>query len=287
MSLKVGIQMYSVRNSMKRDPVATIGKVAEMGYKYIELANLDALNDPGCGFGAKPEELLKAIEPFGAKIVSAHIDPFEKENVDKVLEYHSKLGTECLMSKSLDLTYDGILKQCELLGYLGEKCREYGIKHCVHTGAIAMYPDHKTTLDLYRENTEEGTLYFEFDTYWSLRSGMNPIYLIKKFGDRITMVHQKDLPKNYEKPLDAVRESPSLTLDGWLDFYHSFFNEEDFAEMGTGVMDIQGIVDAVLKYTSAKYLMLEQDFTKLDEFESIGISMECMKKIRGLDFTNA
>ncbi len=286
MKLKVGIQMYSVRNAMAKDPVAAIGEVAQMGYKYIELANLCADKDPGCGFGASPEALNAAIAPFGAKIISAHIEPFDRENVERVLEYHKRLGTEYLMSKSIDVTYDAVMRQCELLGYIGEKCREYGIKHCLHAGVVATYPDRSNTLDLYVNNTEQGTLYFELDTYWGLRSGMNPIYLIRKYADRIELIHQKDLPKNFEKPLDVTRAAPSLAYDEWMQWYESTMTPDDFTEMGTGVMDIQGIVNAANKYTKAKYLILEQDFTKLDEMESVRRSMACMRGLDGLDFGN-
>lgn len=283
MSLKVGIQMYSVRNAMAKDPVATIGKVAGMGYKYIELANLQADRDPGCGFGADPDALNEAIRPFGAKIISAHIDPFDKDNVERVLAYHKRLGTECLMSKSIDVTYDAVMRQCELLGYIGEKCKEYGIKHCLHTGVVATYGDNTNTLDLYKNNTAEGTLYFEMDTYWVLRSGYNPIWVMKEYADRIAMVHQKDLPGGFEKPLDVTREAP-LSYDEWMAWYHANMDEDDFAEIGTGVMDIQGIIDATIKYTDAKYFILEQDFTRLDEFKSIEVSMNGMRKLKGLEF---
>lgn len=35
----IGIQLYSVREEMKKDPLATLKKVAEMGYKNVEHAN--------------------------------------------------------------------------------------------------------------------------------------------------------------------------------------------------------------------------------------------------------
>ena len=38
MALKVGIQLYSVRDLMNADPLGTIGQVAEAGYKYLEAA---------------------------------------------------------------------------------------------------------------------------------------------------------------------------------------------------------------------------------------------------------
>ena len=52
MALKVGIQLYSVRTEMEKDPFEAIRKVAEIGYKNLEVANSRADEDPGVGFRA-------------------------------------------------------------------------------------------------------------------------------------------------------------------------------------------------------------------------------------------
>jgi hypothetical protein len=44
-TMKVGIQLYSVRNHMEKDPIGTIRYVAEAGYRYIEVANHNADKD--------------------------------------------------------------------------------------------------------------------------------------------------------------------------------------------------------------------------------------------------
>mgnify|MGYP000661139346 len=51
MALKVGIQLYSVRDEMKKDPINAIRQVAEIGYKNLEFASSNADTDPGVGFG--------------------------------------------------------------------------------------------------------------------------------------------------------------------------------------------------------------------------------------------
>lgn len=280
MALKVGIQMFSVRNEMEKDPVEAIRQVANLGYQYIELANLNAKKDFGCGFGAEPDDLRKAIEPFGATIISAHIDPFDKDNVDKVLDYHSRLGTKCLMSKSINANPDAVLRHAELLNYIGKKCRARGIDHCLHTCIIGKLPDGRDILDLYVENTDPSTLFFEFDAYWCLRSGLDPIDMIKKHGRRIKLIHEKDLPKNFEKEIDLTKIAD--VGDGWLDYYFSTLGSEDFTEIGDGCMDIQGIINATLQYTDAEYLLLEQDFSSLGELASIKRSMQNMKRMQGL-----
>ena len=42
MALKVGIQLYSVRDEMKKDPINAIRQVAEIGYKNLEFASSNA-----------------------------------------------------------------------------------------------------------------------------------------------------------------------------------------------------------------------------------------------------
>ena len=44
--LKVGLILYSVRDEMAKDAIDTVKKVGELGYKYIETCNHNAINDP-------------------------------------------------------------------------------------------------------------------------------------------------------------------------------------------------------------------------------------------------
>ena len=76
--LKVGLILYSVRGEMERDPIGAVETVAKMGYKNIEVCNHNAIHDPGCGFHVGALELKAAFDRFGAKVVSAHVFPFEK-----------------------------------------------------------------------------------------------------------------------------------------------------------------------------------------------------------------
>ena len=61
MAVKVGIQLYSVKNALKERPYETLRQVAEAGYRYVEAANHDAENDPGVGFGKSYEQNLAVL----------------------------------------------------------------------------------------------------------------------------------------------------------------------------------------------------------------------------------
>lgn len=280
MALKVGIQMYSVREAMQKNPIQTIGKVAQLGYRYIELANLNAYEDFGCGFHAKPEELNNRIKPYGAEIIGAHIYPFDMSNIDAVLEYHAKLGTKYIMSKNEEVDRDMLLRNAEKYNAIGEKCREYGIQHCYHNGLVPRYDNGENLLEVLIANTSPETMQLELDTYWTQRSGLNPIELIQKNGDRIVLVHQKDIPEKTKSPLDVVKANQGKKLP--FDKFYDFVQKEDFVEVGTGIMDLQGIIDAAVEYSQANYIVLEQDFTAFNEFESIKKSMEGFRRYKNI-----
>ena len=53
---------------------------------------------------------------------------------------------------------------------------------------------------------------------------------------------------------------------------------------GTGVMDIQAIIDTANEYCGSEYIVLEQDYSQHDELESIAISMDSFRKFKGVEW---
>ena len=65
---KLGLQMYSLRDSLNKDVKATIEKLGKIGYKYLEAANFDN----GKFYGMEPEAFKALIEANGMILVSSH-----------------------------------------------------------------------------------------------------------------------------------------------------------------------------------------------------------------------
>lgn len=283
MALKIGLQLYSIKEAMAVDPIEAIKKAGAIGYKHLELANLNAEKDFGCGFNVPASDLKKVADDNGIDIFSAHIDPLTKDNYQAVLEYHCELGTKFLMSKPYSMTKDGTLRDCELYNFLGEECRKAGIQHCLHTGLAPYLDDGSWLLDVIFSNTEPENLNFEVDAYWMMRSGKDPVEVIKTFANRVMAIHQKDLPKDFTGEADINKKL------GWgRTLLHSnFFDyvaKTDFCEVGTGQMPIQNIIQAANEYTNAEYIILEQDYTQYTEMESIQISLTNFRKYDGVVF---
>src|SRR5262245_56911423 len=64
----VGIQLYSVRDDMGKDPPGTLKQLAAMGYKYVEHASYH--NRKFYGYTAK--EFKKILDDLGMKMPSGH-----------------------------------------------------------------------------------------------------------------------------------------------------------------------------------------------------------------------
>ena len=81
----VAIQLYSVRAEMKADPMGTLTKLAEMGYKYVEHANY--INRKFYGWEAK--EFKKRLDDLGMKMLQELV--FEYNKYNEVLEARKTL----------------------------------------------------------------------------------------------------------------------------------------------------------------------------------------------------
>ena len=79
---------------------------------------------------------------------------------------------------------------------------------------------------------------------------------------------------------DVIGESTEIDMDRFSKSYSS----EDFTEIGMGTMDIQKIIDVANSIGSVEYIILEQDFSKYGQIESIRISMEAFRKFSGISW---
>lgn len=286
MAIKTGIQLYSVRESLAKDPYGTLAKIAEIGYKYLEGANHNAGEDPGLGFNVPAEEMKKRLDDLGLKIVGCHIQPLEPEVIDRVLDYHQVLGNPQIGCAIDFFSYgdvDYVLRRCQLFNQLGEKCKARGMRFYYHNHyqEFQKFGD-KYVYDIIMENTDPSLVFVEIDTYWVTRAGIDPIGLIEKYRDRLVLLHQKDFPAQAPQPLvmyDGIID-PNANID--MALFGATVDPACFTEIGTGTLPIQQIIDAALKAPHLEYILLEQDHSQLDELESIKVSMEAFKKFQGI-----
>ena len=284
--MKVGIQLYSVRNHMAQDPIDTIRKVVKEGYRHIEVANHNAQTDAGVGFGISAKETKELLAEVNAEIFSAHIFPLNPDEMTPILEFHKEIRTKYFV-QTMDFykDRDEALRKAEILNNVGERCREYGMQLLYHNHfhEFQHFGD-ETIYELLMNNTDADLVKIELDTYWVSRAGLDPVELLKKYGKRVRLVHQKDYTKGYEAErnlLTSVEENQDY-VD--MDRFNRDIKEETFTEIGTGIMDIQTIIDTANDCCESEAIVLEQDYSQYDELESIRISMDSFKRFKGVEW---
>lgn len=309
--LKVGLILYSVREEMAKDPLAAVERVAGLGYRHLEVCNHNAIKDPGCGFGVSADTLKASFDKLGAQVVSAHIFPMEKADLKAVFQYNRTLGNGNIVNPmGRFTTYDDLMHQCEFFNKVGKACHEGDFTFLYHNH------DHefrtfngKSILDYIVENTDPQYLSLELDTFWVMRAGFSPVEMLKHFGKRVKLVHQKDFAWDSLAPINTIGLKPedyemkpgeSAGIDGGSDYAKNggkhvitevdaaqarYIRSTAFTEIGMGIMPIQEIIDAANAYTSAEYIILEQDATRMEsQFASVQRSMQGFRQFKGIEW---
>lgn len=289
--MKVGMQIYTVRDSFYADPMKCLEDVAAEGYKYIEMVNHTAHTNVGVGCDLSAEELKKKADSLGIQIVGGHLasmDPkvniFEDtEYAKRILDYYAGTGAKyiCILSCREIREEADVQRRCDDFNAFGKLCKEYGIKMIYHNHWQEFHSyKGKTLYDYMMENTDPELMSIELDTYWAVRALVDPVDIINKYGSRIELLHQKDYPLNVISELDIWQ---SANKDDLFDQFQDEHTPRFFTEIGKGILKIQDYIDAGNE-NGVPYMIVEQDFSELGEIPGIRASMNNFKKMRGLEW---
>lgn len=273
MSLSFGLQLYSVRDELQKDYWGTLEKLAAIGYKNLEIANHNA----DVGMEPKASELRKRLDELGMKVVSSHISPLDK--YEEIIAYNQELGSSAIVcSIAFFKNQQEVLEFSQYLNRYGEIYKKGGLDFYYHNHFQEFQKfDGKYVMDTILENTDKDLVKIEFDTYWAVRGGVDPIEYLQKLGDRCDLVHQKDLPAA-AKPVnlfETVGEDGDITFERFL----TLTEPEQFTEVGEGTLNISGIIQQVQQIGAAKYIFVEQDLTTKNQLESVEISYHNISKL--------
>ena len=156
MAVKVGIQLYSVKNALKERPYETLRQVAEAGYRYVEAANHDAENDPGVGFGMPAHQLKEILDELGEHQIATG-DLIVYTSADSVLQIcgsEETMGLEelyrcCEIARELTMRDEWKVGRVIARPYVGRKKGEFVRTANRHDYALKPYG--KTVLNALQE----------------------------------------------------------------------------------------------------------------------------------------
>lgn len=194
---QIGLQLYSVAQDMS-NVEASIQKVAEAGYNVVETLG----GDPGC-FGMDPASFKALCDKYGISIISTHasigLDPNDEEGTmnkwRKLFEALNVMGAKyCVIpGYGLGSNLQELQGVCDYFNKVGKLAKEYGLLLGYHNHSHEYKEMEGQVIWEYMvEHTDHECVFFQMDVYWTTMGGKNPVDYLKKYPDRIKMLHIKD-----------------------------------------------------------------------------------------------
>jgi sugar phosphate isomerase/epimerase len=275
MDIKLGLQMWSVRSNFEKDYIGTLEKIAEIGYTNLQVNSHEIIPE-GMTFGKdlRAPELRKQLDRLGLKAVSAHFVPTPDMRLEAIAEDMKTLGADTLACAiKFWPNREEVLAWNDQFNRYGEILKKHGIQLYYHNHfhEFQVFGD-QSAFEMMMAGMDKDLVKFEFDTYWAVRGGQDPIYWLKKLGTRCDLIHQKDMPATTDPVIlfEKFGYDSEISIDAMWETQ----DPTHFTEVGDGVLNIPGILEAVRKYNQAKYIFVEQDMSSRTELESIAVSYQ-------------
>lgn len=232
---EIGIQLYTMGPDAAKDLDGTLGALAKIGYRQIELAGF---------MGRKAADLKAALSAHGLTCPSIHIQarggfdgdlskladdlatlgaksavmpsPFVP---DRIVEATKGLAGVDLYRKMMSsLTADDYKANAEFLNAKAEVLKRSGISVGYHNHNFEHAPQGPTTgLDILIKETDPKLVSFELDVGWTAAAGVDPLAYFQKHRGRFAWMHVKDIKASTQPNFD-LRMDPTEVGSGRIDW---------------------------------------------------------------------
>ena len=249
-TIPVGLELYSVRDSLKQDPDGTLRAVAKMGYQavefyapYFEWTETEA------------KQTRKLLDDLGMRCYSTHNDAdyFNAKNIDRARDYNLILGSKYVVLAWSDpkTGVDGWKAIADTLNSAADTLAPSGLKTGYHnhqaefTGAPGTRP-----IEIIAKNTKPSVM-LQLDVGTCLEAGADPVAWIRANPGRIRSIHCKEWSRDPGKGYKVL--------------------------FGEGVADWKGIFQAAESGGGVEYYFIEQEGSRFPELET---AQKCLQSFR-------
>lgn len=254
----IGVQLYTVRGVLPKQPAETLKAIRDIGYREIEAtyAGLD--------------RIWPILESSGLKPVSIHLDNTlmnagKEDDLARAIDQAKKWGFAFAVFPYLPPAERGGLEKIraltDKLNHAGEKCRAAGLRFCYHNHAFEFEPMEGTTgFQVMMDRLDKNLCGFELDCFWVSVAGHDPATLLRELSGRVPLVHLKD------------------KLNGTPLLYKESVDRSAFKEVGHGSLDWKAILRAASS-AGVEHCFVEQDQTPGEPVESLRQSFGFLSKL--------
>lgn len=244
--IPIALQLYTVRDETNRDFAGTLRRVAEIGYRAVEMVEGQGWDDLSAA------DVRGLLDNAGLKAPSIHVrlDRLQSD-LPGVIDECQLLGCTYLVLPWLSPEQRDAAALDALAPHLdkmGRQCRDHGIFFAYHNHDFEFVPSNGSyLLDRLLAATDPELVQLELDVYWAAYAGVDPVAYLQRYAGRVPLVHLKDLAA-----------------------------DRSFAEVGDGTLDIPAIRSAAAE-AGAQWYVVEHDRPTLPSLESAKRSLQNLR----------
>lgn len=210
----IAVQLWSVREALKKDFEGTLKALADQGFDGVEFAGY---------FGTyvdRPADLKDFLTSIDLTASGAHV-PFAQldQAFPETVVFYQKLGIDTLIIPLDERAFDngGVDALVDDLVLLSERMKPLGMKIGYHNHAQEWSEFGEKTYFEYIGDRTPASVILQQDVGWTLAAGQDPIAFTEGYPGRILTTH-------FKSPARERREhTPIIGLDGisWDAIYES------------------------------------------------------------------
>lgn len=264
----VGLQLYSVRAEMTKDPLGSLTQLSKMGYVYVEHANY--VNRKFYTYSAP--EFRKVLDGLGLKMISGHTvmgrqhwDEAKKDFSDSwkfTVEDAAVLGQKWVISPSMDnsmrKTYDDFKRYMEVFNKSGELCKKSGMKFGYHNHDFEFSEklNDEKLFDIMMKSLDRDLVAMQLDIGNLYNGGAVALDVMSQYPGGFEIIHVKDevaAPSGNEKYISTV--------------------------LGEGIVHTKEVIDLARKKGGTTCYIIEQEsYGDRTPMDCVKADLDIMKK---------
>jgi sugar phosphate isomerase/epimerase len=191
-NIPIGLELFSVREELAKDPMVVLQDIAKMGYECVEFF--------APYYDWTPEyakQIRKQLDQVGLRCYSTHNDrtAFRDQGLRKAIELNKILGTRFIVMAhpgKVPNTVDGWKDIASLLDAANQTMASEGLHPGYHNHDVEWRPiDGQLPMEILANNTDKSIM-LQLDVGTCVAAGHDPVSWIDSHPGRIKSLHLKD-----------------------------------------------------------------------------------------------
>ncbi len=249
-SIPLGLELYSVREELKKDPEATVRAVAQMGYQGVEFyAPYFEWSE------SQTKQMRRLLDDLGIRCFSTHNDSsyLSPEHIGRARDMNLILGSKYVVMASADpkAGLDGWKAVADALNFAADGLESSGLKAGYHNHKREFIPvENQRPVEILAKNTKPSIM-LQLDVGTCLEAGSDAVAWIRANPGRIRSLHLKDWSPEPAKGYTVL--------------------------FGEGAAEWKNIFEAAESAGGVEYYLLEQEGSRFSELET---ARRCLQSFR-------